>query len=93
MASNKLVNGLIRTCTSKPNTIYISIADDSKSSGLEFDYGDIHEAIGRFFVDRHGYTTSDFKVYDATLNRNDPTARVEFTNESAVMAKLQGFLQ
>lgn len=76
------------------DTIKLTPDGTLTDQGNTYDYGDLHEAACRIFVDEYGFSTSDFKVTDATTN-GDMTivASVQFlTGEAVVMAKLHSLL-
>jgi hypothetical protein len=62
----------------------------------EIDYGELHEAACRWFVDQHGFSTRSFKCSDATakceIAIKGPVVLVTFIDDGIVMAKLQGII-
>ena len=60
---------------------------------VDVDFNDIHKAICHWFVDEIGMPTNSVVISDDTKNHSiNLVARVQFIDDAAVMAKLQGIL-
>jgi len=74
------------------NSIFISI-DFSDEQKYNIDYGDVHEAICRWFVDKWGFSLDSFKVTDGSPEHPiGVVAKVEFVDDGETMAKIQGII-
>lgn len=74
----------------------VYMAPESQSDALvqNCDYGDIHEAIYRYLVDKLGFSSKSFVVEDASKKMGERLiAQVDFIDDGVIMAKLQGIIK
>lgn len=77
----------------RPDTIYVTLEHQEEVLTRGIDYGEIHEAIYRWFVDQAGFPSETLVVSDDTKNHSlRLVAKVQFVDDGVVMAKLQGIL-
>lgn len=76
-----------------PYSIFVTLDDQTLIVYNKVEYGDLYEAIYRWFVDRLGFTTESIKVTDVSDSFNlKLVARLDFVDDGLVMAKIQGII-
>lgn len=76
------------------DTIFITVENQMDIVEKKIEFGDMHEAIFRWFVDQMGFSSKTLIVDDDTKNHSlRLVAKVKFIEDGIVMAKLQGILE
>ncbi len=74
------------------NSIVVYLEPGTLENQSDIDYGELHEAACRWFVDKLGFSTSSFILDDVSRDYGEPTVKITFVNDGITMAKLQGYI-
>ena len=91
--TTSVISGNYRPMTKEP-AVLVFVSPEDRENYPEMDYGELHEATCRWFVDKCGFSTRSFVCTDACKETGipGPVAKVTFVDDGIVMAKIQGLI-